>query len=329
MSPPSSAGRIETHDLIEHQEAADLWDVFFRQVSPGPFHGQVEYVQLNGIIFYRESWNLKVVANGETPKGYFMFGGSVSPERTVDWCGNMATREHLAFGRPSSEMEILFPLETHHVALLVPHHLMLHYFGEEFLADLLSSQLHHLTCNQQHGCNLVTRLDRMVNKYLANVELLADARECKAAELHIINDLAESFIDFDTQAHQTTTPSQRRKVLHHAIRMSKNIRGPITIPEYAATTGMSQRTLELAFQESLGITPRQFLRIHLLNCIRRELLKGDAESTTITEIATHWNFTELGRFAVNYKQLFGESPSMTLGRRKTSPAKRLSNALRG
>jgi AraC-like DNA-binding protein len=90
---------------------------------------------------------------------------------------------------------------------------------------------------------------------------------------------------------------------------------------------MSQRTLELAFQESLGITPRQYLRWHRMHNVYCELRASDAESATITDMAAHWGFTELGRFAVEYKQLYGESPSTTLGRRSAAPATRLSDAL--
>lgn len=327
MTPPGTAGRFDTHDVVEHNEADDLWENILQQMSPGSFHGQVEFVQLNGLLFYREQWNQRILATGTTPKGYFVFGGSLS-EESVDWCGASANREQLAFGRPASEMEVIFPGESQHIALLVPDHLMQHYFGEELVADMLSSKSHHLKFNPQHGCDLVTRLDHMVTKYQENVALLADASECKAAERQLMNDLSGSFANFKAQAHHAT-PIQRRKMLKRAIAFIENLRVPITIPEFATASGMSQRSLELAFQETLGITPRQYLHWHRMNRIHRQLLASDVEATSITRIATHWGFTELGRFAVEYKRLFGESPSVTLMRSKAPPAKRLSDALPG
>jgi AraC-like DNA-binding protein len=41
-------------------------------------------------------------------------------------------------------------------------------------------------------------------------------------------------------------------------------------------------------------------------------MRADPTKSTITEIATEFGFWELGRFSLEYRRLFGESPSTTL-----------------
>jgi len=329
MSLPGIAVRIETHDPIEFQEATAPWDTTLLQIAPGAFHSQTEYVQVNDIVFYREHWNQRMIATGTTPEGYFVFGGSLSSPsgEAIAWCGDKANREQLAFGRPASEMEIIFPHDTNHIGLLIPLQTMRHYFGEELLAHALMTTHHHLKCNQHHNSDLITLLDRMVSKYMANPALLTNAHECNAAELQLMDSLAESFDVFHKQSHRATTGHQRRHTLHRAINISKNIRAPITVPELARKSGMSQRSLELAFHESLGISPRLYLLRRRLNSVHSELLVSDTGSGKVTEIALRWGFTELGRFAGYYKHLFGESPSVTLNSSKATLEKRLSDIM--
>lgn len=76
--------------------------------------------------------------------------------------------------------------------------------------------------------------------------------------------------------------------------------------------GTSGRTLRLACREQLGVSPGQYLMLRRLRAARRALRKADPHIARVTDIATEHGFWELGRFAVQYRQVFGESPSATL-----------------
>jgi AraC-like DNA-binding protein len=88
----------------------------------------------------------------------------------------------------------------------------------------------------------------------------------------------------------------------------------LRIPEISKLVGVSSRTLRLASQEILGVSPLQYLLLRRMHMARLALRNADPADARVTEIATEHGFWELGRFAVQYRALFGETPSDTLRR---------------
>jgi transcriptional regulator GlxA family with amidase domain len=97
-----------------------------------------------------------------------------------------------------------------------------------------------------------------------------------------------------------------------------NFQTPLDIPTLCRTLAVSERTLRKAFQKIRGLPPCRRLRMLRLSGARRVLLSAHGRCVTVTEIATSFGFVELGRFSVEYRKTFGESPSETLGRRSVS-----------
>lgn len=86
---------------------------------------------------------------------------------------------------------------------------------------------------------------------------------------------------------------------------------PLPITEIARFVGVSERSLQLAFREHLGLTPTQSLNRFRLNAVRERLL-SPGPNDTVSSVALDCGFTHLGRFAAVYRAEFGEHPSLTL-----------------
>lgn len=86
------------------------------------------------------------------------------------------------------------------------------------------------------------------------------------------------------------------------------------ISALCAELNVGPRTLGKAFCAVTGVSPYTFFLRQRLNAARTQLLRADPERDKVTNIALGLGFTELGRFAVRYRELFGESPSQTLRR---------------
>jgi transcriptional regulator GlxA family with amidase domain len=82
--------------------------------------------------------------------------------------------------------------------------------------------------------------------------------------------------------------------------------------DLARATGVSARALQKAFQRSGHPPPMTYLRRLRLHRARAELAAHGPNELTVTAVASHWGFLHMSRFAEQYRQLFGESPSETL-----------------
>ena len=82
--------------------------------------------------------------------------------------------------------------------------------------------------------------------------------------------------------------------------------------ELARATGVSARAIQKAFHRADEPPPMTYLRRLRLHRVRADLAGGIPGSVTVTAVASSWGFLHLGRFAAQYRELFGESPSDTL-----------------
>lgn len=87
---------------------------------------------------------------------------------------------------------------------------------------------------------------------------------------------------------------------------------PLTVEDVAEAVGVSVRALQEGFRRHLGTTPMSYLREVRLDRVRAELTAAAPEAVTVTDVACRWGFFHPGRFAIAYRERFGEHPSQTL-----------------
>jgi AraC-like DNA-binding protein len=94
--------------------------------------------------------------------------------------------------------------------------------------------------------------------------------------------------------------------------MNAHPQKPWSTAELARTLGVSSRALQRAFERSGHPSPMAYLRRVRLEHVHAELAAHLPDSATVTTVAVRWGFLHLGRFAGQYRELYGESPSQTL-----------------
>jgi AraC-like DNA-binding protein len=87
----------------------------------------------------------------------------------------------------------------------------------------------------------------------------------------------------------------------------------LTVGDVAEALGVGVRTLQECFRRELQTTPTAYLRASRLDAVHRALQTA-GPGASVTAVALDHGFAHLGRFAREYRDRFGESPSTTLRR---------------
>lgn len=84
----------------------------------------------------------------------------------------------------------------------------------------------------------------------------------------------------------------------------------LSVRRIAAEIDVTERALQMAFRNHLGLTPAELLRKLRMACIRTELQQM-AGRDSVLAVASRWGMANRSTLAHNYRQQFGEAPSAT------------------
>lgn len=203
--------------------------------------------------------------------------------------------------------------------------------GEQVLLVSLPEVLwrQHLSCARwmplAHGgvwATLVEPTCRSIQTLCARVRHLADTRnfygDRRRAQIELEQQLLTVLVH-GLGAHRDAsragiphTTTRARLVERALAYCQRQPSGRLTVKSVTEALHTSMRTLEYAFSEVLGISPKQYLMRLQMNQVRQLLCANHAGALRVKDVLAEFGVTNLGRFAAEYRQLFGESPAQTL-----------------
>ena len=92
---------------------------------------------------------------------------------------------------------------------------------------------------------------------------------------------------------------------------------PLSLAELCDAAGVGKSKLHDCFVETHGVSPMAYMRARRLNAAREWLLDPFDPPRSVKDVALALGFVNGGRFAADYRSLFGETPSETFSRVKT------------
>lgn len=144
--------------------------------------------------------------------------------------------------------------------------------------------------------------------------LLAKPEVAYGFETQLTELMVRSIADANPVRVTTGTLRQRAIIARFEEFLEMRREQPVYLIDICKAVGVSERTLRAACQEHFGVSPTRYLWLRRMYLARRRLADRAVRPASVTEVAMANGFWELGRFATEYRSLFGETPSTTLRR---------------
>ncbi len=290
-------------DFDELCEVGRGWNLELSKLDATPFHGELfQYIDTN-FIFSRANFNCRLQQNGDPPHGLRTFAFSAVPQQQLIWRGRHVTAEDLLVFPRGGELHAINEPGFDMLTLSVDKTLLL------FTAERLGFQGLEKTINALE----VLRVAPLQMKHL-RASLRRVCSEQVANKTGILINLARAIASAVPETKQHDPTRLRLKAIQRAEDYIFAHAGePPTVMNLCRETGVSKRTLEYAFHEHFGMNPKAYINAIRLNLVHKQLRDASPKSIHVADAANHLGFWHMGQFAADYRKLFGENPSATLG----------------
>lgn len=280
----------------------------------GSFQHRLLLLQTPLFMMYTESYDLGVHVRGMTPPGVIGLG---VPRRA----GRQSKYWGISHEEASLPASLSGPVEGR---LVNGHEQIIIFIDQNYLKQSLSPLLYEtlLVNAQNHRIRTTSKIERTLEnwvietlrRFAVNPGLIESEAGIEAALEALIDHVACIAVSLSPTT-DVQSPSARRRGLFRVIDyLRQDPAANLPLHELCGIAGIGERSLQYAFREELGLTPKEFMTRRRLHHARQDLLFLERGETSVAEIALKYRFLELGRFAGEYKRIFGELPSRTLMR---------------
>jgi len=149
-------------------------------------------------------------------------------------------------------------------------------------------------------------------------DLFEGRKEVRAVvQIELVEMLLETISSADR--HSLTRTDKTRQEYSHVVRLAEDYAltqtdAPLQVPDLCKAVAVSERKLQYAFEEVMGMSPVAYLKRLRLHRVHQALGAATHGTTTVSIEALKWGFWHFGDFSRAYKDCFGELPSDTLRR---------------
>jgi AraC family ethanolamine operon transcriptional activator len=315
---PSAVTVVEISDPTEVGETLEVIEQDVVQLKSSPLRVRRVVVRLGGSVLLFQSTNLPVRTRTSLQSGFVAFV-AFGPRAAGTLNGLAIGPGRVLVSASGVEVEFVVEGGYESVSLLVPPdviraHLRGRHREDEFR---LPDGVELLQACPAAAQGLYGLGRRLVDVAARQPEVFDVPQTQAAAQIDLLESLLAALgsvghpesapRDLTRQAHSRVVQVTEDYALAHTAER-------LYVTDLCEAAGVSERTLQYAFKEVMGMTPVAYLTRLRLHRVRRALRAATPRSTTVTAEALRWGFWHFGDFSRAYKSCFGELPSDTLRR---------------
>jgi len=306
------------NDFEAFCENARHWDLDYRQLDHGDFSSELLMFGNTTTLFTRARLGRRLLQKGAPPSGLVTFGLLADPGINIHWRNLDIVGDRLFIFPSDGELHSISQSDFDVFVLSLSEETLnrtCHALELPVFRKLVGG-------NEVFNCHPKSML--LLRKWLQKTELgLANSTPAAGSSIRfqqLEEELARRLIATLAESRGPVSKPLMRK-RDRALRTAVNYivdsdRLVISVPELCSVANVSERTLQYAFRERFGQSPKTFTLTHRLNNVRKMLRNADPDADRIHELAGHHGFMHMSQFTADYKRLFGELPSETLRRSK-------------
>lgn len=310
---PGVGGVVATGDVDRLHDLAPGWVEQSFQIGRGAFQGSLQFGQTTRMQFATKDWHPGLLVRGAAPAGTAVLGFPLIDSSAARIRG--LSMESHDFGYINATEEVDFRTSSAFSIFLI---VMLQDDLDTYAEVVVGRPLASIVRGNPrfYGGRTVEERRRDVERLgldaiYRDPGKLTDPIVSGWVENRILDSLLSGLPCSERRRPPGGMAALARRAEDYLL---TNLEAPLTIRDLCQAVGASERTLHLAFRQYLGTTPKAHLKVLRLNAVRRDLRLAPS-GTGVMDVAMRWGFFHAGWLSQDYRRMFGESPSKTLGNR--------------
>lgn len=311
LIPAARAMSLVTTDPAEFELALRPWELLCRPRTGGDFRHSVSSVKTAAFTIYRERFCLPVDVQGVSPGNTLVIGAPIYTGREARYWGAPYSGSTLPSTLPGP-LDVKLDAGHHHQVVIIDlSHLRASVSEEVFDHLERTMQSRFLTVPPRILKNYLDWGGRLLNTAEKNPSLIEQTPVVETLQQELLQHLSLITGGTVDRSGGTSYSARRKGLLKVLDYLRGDFKTVFSMGDLCWTAGISERSLQYAFQETFGMTPFQFIKRRRLHAVRQVLINSSYNENNVSQVAAEFGFYELGRFAADYRQLFGELPSVT------------------